>query len=366
MAQFRIIGVDKETRDDVERTISAVSAANAKIKAELDGVIVSDVVELTDDQVGKDVQRPQSEKSSDDKGATVLPLPPPSADQGPPIGDADLDLPPTDSRLESEPLSPPDGYLRLDMSRSDAQSIIDEVRAGNTRGLIVDGEWYIHPDDAAGVLVLSSSTNSDKDHVGDREPSTISNPPQPTGEAVPPLAVKPEERYEKRKRGIGAWPWIVLIAVTATLIYGAYDFVNRGSRNPKTPPQNKAEPVPRDEEEPTHQDISDLVDELKPTFPMEEGMVRFESVRQGPSQLRGGKEIHQIIFTVRYLNISADELDTTKFSKILENRKPEQIRKIKAEFAEAVSMNVDITYQYLGKNGQLLGQTTLRSTDLDH
>jgi hypothetical protein len=40
---YRVVGVDKNTRADREMTIDAASRANAQVKAELDGVIVTSV-----------------------------------------------------------------------------------------------------------------------------------------------------------------------------------------------------------------------------------------------------------------------------------------------------------------------------------
>src|SRR5687767_6828779 len=41
---YRVIGVDKATRADRQLTIEAGSRANAQVKAELDGIIVTSVV----------------------------------------------------------------------------------------------------------------------------------------------------------------------------------------------------------------------------------------------------------------------------------------------------------------------------------
>jgi hypothetical protein len=40
-----VIGVDGLTRDDVALSLDALTAANAKVKAELMGVVVTEVVE---------------------------------------------------------------------------------------------------------------------------------------------------------------------------------------------------------------------------------------------------------------------------------------------------------------------------------
>jgi hypothetical protein len=44
---YRIEGVDQNTKDDVTRDIHADSLANAKVKAELDGIIVTSIIKTT-------------------------------------------------------------------------------------------------------------------------------------------------------------------------------------------------------------------------------------------------------------------------------------------------------------------------------
>jgi hypothetical protein len=44
---YRVVGVDKNTRGDRELTIDAASRANAQVKAELDGIIVTSVTKTT-------------------------------------------------------------------------------------------------------------------------------------------------------------------------------------------------------------------------------------------------------------------------------------------------------------------------------
>jgi hypothetical protein len=40
---YRIIGVDRATREDKDITVQAASSENARVKAELDGIIVTEV-----------------------------------------------------------------------------------------------------------------------------------------------------------------------------------------------------------------------------------------------------------------------------------------------------------------------------------
>jgi hypothetical protein len=40
---YKVRGVDKDTRADIERTIQADSRANAQVKAELDGIVVTSI-----------------------------------------------------------------------------------------------------------------------------------------------------------------------------------------------------------------------------------------------------------------------------------------------------------------------------------
>ena len=44
---YRVVGVDKHTRADRELSIEAASRANAQVKAELDGIIVTSVTKAT-------------------------------------------------------------------------------------------------------------------------------------------------------------------------------------------------------------------------------------------------------------------------------------------------------------------------------
>ena len=44
---YRVVGVDKNTRADREMTVDAASRANAQLKAELDGIIVTAVTKQT-------------------------------------------------------------------------------------------------------------------------------------------------------------------------------------------------------------------------------------------------------------------------------------------------------------------------------
>jgi hypothetical protein len=46
--RFRVVGVDRESKYDTELVVVAQSAANAKVKAELEGVIVTDVVPVVE------------------------------------------------------------------------------------------------------------------------------------------------------------------------------------------------------------------------------------------------------------------------------------------------------------------------------
>jgi hypothetical protein len=43
LGSYRIIGVDRTTREDKDVTIEAASSDNARVKAELDGIVVTDV-----------------------------------------------------------------------------------------------------------------------------------------------------------------------------------------------------------------------------------------------------------------------------------------------------------------------------------
>jgi hypothetical protein len=45
LRRYRIVGVDSETRTDLDFEIDAATAANAKVKAELAGVIMTEVSE---------------------------------------------------------------------------------------------------------------------------------------------------------------------------------------------------------------------------------------------------------------------------------------------------------------------------------
>ena len=46
-ATYRVVGVDKTTRADREITVDASSRANAQVKAELDGILVTAVTKQT-------------------------------------------------------------------------------------------------------------------------------------------------------------------------------------------------------------------------------------------------------------------------------------------------------------------------------
>jgi hypothetical protein len=45
--KYRVVGVDKNTRADREMTVEAASRANARVKAELEGLIVTAVTKQT-------------------------------------------------------------------------------------------------------------------------------------------------------------------------------------------------------------------------------------------------------------------------------------------------------------------------------
>ena len=44
--KYRVIGVDKSTRGDRELTLEAASRANAQVKAELEGIVVTNVTKV--------------------------------------------------------------------------------------------------------------------------------------------------------------------------------------------------------------------------------------------------------------------------------------------------------------------------------
>jgi len=71
MPQFTVKGVDKESQQDKSITVDAESAANAKVKAELQGLIVTDVLDTNkanepddsnDDPFGDDAPAPAASK----------------------------------------------------------------------------------------------------------------------------------------------------------------------------------------------------------------------------------------------------------------------------------------------------------------
>ena len=44
--KYRVIGVDKNSRADRDETVEAASRANAQVKAELDGIVVTNVTKI--------------------------------------------------------------------------------------------------------------------------------------------------------------------------------------------------------------------------------------------------------------------------------------------------------------------------------
>ena len=56
LSVFRVVGVERTTQRDVDLLISAATVANAHVKAELRGIVVTAVVEV--DAVGQPVEAP--------------------------------------------------------------------------------------------------------------------------------------------------------------------------------------------------------------------------------------------------------------------------------------------------------------------
>lgn len=61
--RYEVAGVDRKTRQDVRATIEAASMANAKMKAELDGIAVTDVRYAAPKPVGENSQSTHAEPS---------------------------------------------------------------------------------------------------------------------------------------------------------------------------------------------------------------------------------------------------------------------------------------------------------------